>query len=385
MALDRRFVSVTGYALFAVALLAAPLVLGDFGLNRLARYLVFGMLAVAISVSWGYAGILNLGQGLFFGLGAYAIAMYLKLASPMSEQPGASGPVPDFMLWNAEPGAPVDLCCINATSPLWLPFQSEWFAIATGLLLPFALAAALAVLFYRKRISGAYISIILLALALLVRLLAIELQPLTNGYNGLTDLAILELHGVVFDAYSVEAYYLVAGALIVTLFATRLLLTTPAGVILRAISDNEDRARYLGFNVSLFMATFFGLSATIAGLAGMLYVVVTEFASPTFMNVSFSMSMVIWAAVGGRSSLLGACIGAIALNAIGTAASETPVLLEAWTALLGAIFVLVVLFLPRGLVGLAEDVIERLAAGLAAVRGGAAGREAATRAGRGTE
>ena len=146
-------------------------------------------------VSWGYAGILNLGQGLFFGLGAYMTAMSLKLASPTSLQQGSATPVPDFMLWNAEPGAKTDLCCINHGSFLWMPFQNQWFGIAMSLLVPVLVALGIGWVMFRKRISGVFVSIIMLALVLLVRLVVIDAQPMTNGFNGLTDLGDLVVFG----------------------------------------------------------------------------------------------------------------------------------------------------------------------------------------------
>lgn len=118
----RARVNLFTYAVFIALILCGPFALDEFWLNRIAKFLVFGMLGVAISLSWGYAGILNLGQGLFFGLGAYMTAMSLKLAAPTSLQQGSQTPVPDFMLWNAEPGAPTELCCINHGSFLWIPF-----------------------------------------------------------------------------------------------------------------------------------------------------------------------------------------------------------------------------------------------------------------------
>lgn len=362
--LDRHAVAeALAYGLFIAALLALPLVLDEFTLNRFAKYLVYGMLGVAIALSWGYAGVLNLGQGLFFGLGAYMLAMSLKLQSYTSLQQGSDNPIPDFMLWNAEPGAPTELCCISAGSFLWLPFQSQWFGVAMGLILPAAIAFLIGSAIFRKRISGVYVAIVTLALVLLARLLIIDLQGLTNGFNGLTDLGWLTVGGFEFDPYLVETYYIVAISLICTLLAARWLVATRAGLILQATRDDASRARYLGFDVAAYQVFFFTASAAIAGLAGMLYVMASEFASPTFMDLAFSISMVVWAAVGGRRSLLGACIGAILINGIETATSESELLQEAWKAIIGLVFVLVVVCLPRGLAGLGRDLVARLPLG----------------------
>ncbi len=348
------------YAIFIAISFTMPLFLEEFWLNRMAKYMVYGMLGVAISLSWGYAGILNLGQGLFFGAGAYMLAASLKLASPTSLQQGSDTPVPDFMLWNAEPGSLTDLCCITKVSFLWIPFQAQWFGILMGLVLPVALAFILGNIIFRQRISGVFVAIITLATVLLFRLLMIDFQPLTNGFNGLTDLGWFTIGGFEFDPYVVQTYYLVAASLAVVLIATRWLVSTRAGLVLQSIRDDANRTRYLGFDVSSYQIFFFCVSALIAGFAGMLYVIAAEFASPTFMDLTFSITMVVWAAVGGRSSLLGACIGAILINVIEATVSETELFVEAWQAIIGLLFVLVVLFLPRGLAGLANDIADRL-------------------------
>ncbi len=357
---SKRYLDIAAFAVFIGLIMLAPLVMDEFWLNRFAKYLVFGMLGVAIALSWGYAGILNLGQGLFFGLGAYMVAMSLKLASTTSLEQGSDAPVPDFMLWNAEPGAKTDLCCINKGSFLWIPFQSEWFGVVMAIVVPTVIAGILGTIVFRQRIAGVFVSIITLSLVLLVRLLVIDAQPVTNGFNGLTDLGWFTVGDLVFDPYSVATYYLVAVALTLVLGLTRLLVETRAGLILQAIRDDQNRVRYLGFDVPMYQIFFFAVSAAIAGLAGMLYVVVAEFASPTFMDLAFSITMVVWAAVGGRASLLGACIGAILINMTEATVSETKAFVEAWKAIIGLIFILVVLFLPRGLAGFASDVADRV-------------------------
>ncbi|MDX7950787.1 urea ABC transporter permease subunit UrtC [Lichenihabitans sp. Uapishka_5] len=360
--LTKRQFEIASYALFIGIILILPLFLGEFWTNRIAKYLVYGMLGVAICLSWGYAGILNLGQGLFFGLGAYMMAMSLKLASNTSQQQDAATPIPDFMFWNAEPGAKSDLCCIVKGSWLWYPFQSQWFGLVMAVVVPTVVAALLGTIVFRKRITGVFISIITLALVLLVRLLLISSQPLTNGFNGLTDLGSFTFGDFAFDSYGVPLYYVVAVALSLVLILARLLVETRAGLVLQAIRDDQNRVRYLGFDVPAFQIFFFAVSAGIAGLAGLLYVNVAEFASPTFMDLAFSITMVVWAAVGGRSSLLGACIGAILINMAEATMSETQGLLEAWRAIIGLVFILVVLFLPRGLAGLANDAVDWLLA-----------------------
>src|SRR5580700_4744593 len=234
---DKRRFEIAIYLAFFALIMCAPLLLDPFWLNRIAKYLVFGMLGIAVALSWGYAGILNLGQGLFFGAGAYMIAMSLKLASPTSLQQGSDKPVPDFMLWNAEPGSPTELCCINKASFLWLPFQNQWFGVAMGLIVPVAIAGVIGAIVFRKRISGVFVSIITLALVLLVRLVVIDAQPVTNGFNGLTDLGWFKVLGLEFDPYIVPTYYLVAVSLSLVLVGARLLVDTRAGIILHTVRD----------------------------------------------------------------------------------------------------------------------------------------------------
>jgi urea transport system permease protein len=229
-----------------------------------------------------------------------------------------------------------------------------------SVVVPAMVAAGIGWVMFRKRVSGVFVSIIMLAMMLLVRLVVIDAQPLTNGFNGLTDLGNLMLGDVEFDPYSKFTYVVVAGSLALVLALTRLLVETRAGLILQAIRDDQNRVRYLGFDVPAYQIFFFTVSATIAGVAGMLYVVVAQFASPTFMDLAFSITMVVWAAVGGRASLLGACVGAILINIIEAKVSETEGLVQAWRAVIGLIFVLAVLYLPRGLAGVAGDLTDRL-------------------------
>lgn len=343
-----------GYAIFIGFIFLMPLIMDEFWLNRFSKYLVFGMCGVAISLSWGYAGILNLGQGMFFGAGAYAIAFSLKLAS--SAPAGGTTPIPDFMVLNAEPNAVRELGEIVTGSWIWIPFQSQWFGLAMALLVPAVVAGTLAYVLGRGRVSGVYVAIITLSLTLLARLLVVDQQQVTGGFNGITNLGWFNLFGLDLDPFSKTTYYVVACALAAVLLGTRWLVETKAGLVLQGIRLNQNRARYLGYSVKSYQMFFFAVSAMIAGLAGVLYVITSEFASPVFLDIAFSISMVVWAAVGGRGSLLGACIGAILLNYIGAALSETEAFVDAWQLIVGLLFIVVVLWLPRGLAGLVWDI-----------------------------
>lgn len=327
----------------ALVIVAPVLLNNDYLLNKVARYLVLGMLAMSLSLSWGYAGILNLGQAMSFGLGSYAMAMTLKLKTV----PVHTGPqgLPDFMVWNN----------VTQLPWFWWPFESQTFAIFAGMAIPAAVAAALGWFMFRGRVTGVYVAIITLAAMVVLNLVIIDQQQYTGGFNGITDLAQLELFGIAFDAYGRSTYYLVAICMTGALLGAYAFTRTKAGLIIQAIRDHESRVRYFGYDVGAYQIAAFALSAAIAGLAGMLYTIVMEFASPTFLGVQLSLSVVVWCAVGGRQSLLGALLGAILVAGVQGALSESATFLETWTLVMGGLFVLIVLFLPKGLAGLVSS------------------------------
>ena len=336
------------YAAVCLAILLVPLVLDDaFLINKYARYLVFGMLAVSLSLSWGYAGILNLGQAMTFGLGSYCMAMTLKLKT-IPVHTGPDG-LPDFMVWNN----------VTELPWFWVPFYSSVFGVIAGIVVPVLLAALLGWFVFRGRVTGVYAAIISLAAMVVVQLLIIDQQRFTGGFNGITDLAQFDVAGFEFDAYSASSYYLVAICLTATLFLALAITKSKTGLILQAIRDQEDRVRFFGYDVALYKIFVFSVSAGIAGLAGMLYTIVMEFASPTFMGVPLSLSVVIWTAVGGRQSLLGAMLGALIVTGVQGALSESETFLDSWTLVMGLLFVLVVLFLPKGIAGAFEKLSGR--------------------------
>jgi urea transport system permease protein len=332
-----------GYGAFCLLILLVPLVVqDDYLLNKLGRYLVFGIVAVALSISWGYTGILNLGQAVSFGLGSYCMAMALKLRT-IPIQTGAEG-LPDFMVWNN----------VKSLPWFWEPFHSYAFAIGAGILVPAVLAFILGIFIFRARVTGVYVAIITLALLVVVNLVIIDRQRYTGGFNGLTDLEPLQLFGLTFDPYAVATYYLIAGSLTVALFLGFAVVHSKTGLIMQAIRDDETRVRYFGYDVAAYQIFALCFSAGIAGFAGMLYTLVMAFASPTFLAVPISLSIVIWCAVGGRSSLLGSALGAIIVTGVQGSLSDTPAFLETWTLIMGALFIVVVLFLPRGLISLID-------------------------------
>lgn len=340
------------YGGVCLAILLLPILVDDaFLLNKYARYLIFGMLAIALSLSWGYAGILNLGQAMTFGLGSYCMAMFLKLKT-VPIHTGSDG-LPDFMVWNN----------VTELPWIWWPFYSMPFALLAGILVPALFAALLGWFMFGGRVSGVYAAIITLAVMVVVNLIIIDQQSYTGGFNGITDLAQLEIFGFTFDAYSASTYYLVAICLTTTLALSLAVTRSKAGLILQAVRDQEERVRFFGYDVAAYKTFVFAFSAAIAGLAGMLYTIVMEFASPTFLGVPLSLSIVIWVAVGGRQSLLGAMLGALLVTGVQGALSESEAFLDTWTLIMGALFVLIVLFMPKGLAGAFEVIGKRVALG----------------------
>lgn len=348
-------VDCVGYALFALFVLVVLPWTVDFSgyeLNTYARYIALGMVAMALALSWGTAGILNLGQALTFGIGAYIMAMHLKLEAS-GHMPGG---LPDFMGWTN----------VETLPWFWEPFHSLTFTLLGGILIPAGVAGLLGMFMFRGRITGVFVAIITLALMLAARLWVINEQRWTGGENGLTGLAPLEIGGWMVDNYALSFYYLAVGVLFLTLLVGLILTRSKAGLVLRAIKENPSRVRFFGYDVARYETVAFCTSAGIAGVAGMLYALVLEFASPTYMGLSISLAIVVWAAVGGRESLVAAALGGILVNMAEGRLSD--LFFDQWTLMLGLIFIAVVLFLPRGIYGLIDDARRHVEARIAAAR-----------------
>ncbi|GAA2667967.1 MULTISPECIES: urea ABC transporter permease subunit UrtC [Actinosynnema] len=330
--------------LCAVLLAVAPLVLSPFRLGLLAKYLCFAIVAVGIAVAWGRGGMLVLGQGVFFGLGGYAVGMHLKLAE------AGPGGLPDFMVWSG----------VEELPALWAPFANPVFALAAVVLLPGAVAFCLGLLVFRRRVRGAHFAILSQALAAAFVLLLVGRQGVTGGTNGLTNFSSFFGLDLTAQAGQRAVYWITAAALVVVILVARWVVRGPFGRLLVAVRDNEDRVRFLGYDPALVKTLVFTGSAVVAGIGGALFVPVVGIISPALLGVVPSLELLVGVAVGGRFSLAGAVLGAIAVNYAKTAFSED--FAEGWLYLQGGLFVLVLVLAPRGLAGLVERGRERWAA-----------------------
>jgi len=326
------------YAAAFVALVLAPLYVGAYDLSLLGRFLAMGILAMGICLVWGNAGILPLGQGLFFGLGGYALAMHLKLAAL------SPGDIPDFMQWNG----------LDSLPWLWIPFKSGIFAIVAALSIPSLLAAALAWLVFRRRVGGVYFAIITQALALAATTFIISQQPYTGGFNGLTDFSDAFGFDLSDPHTQLGLYWLTVAILALVFIASRWVLQTHFGKLLRAIRDGENRVRFLGYDPAPYKVIAFALGALLAAIAGILFTLNLSVISPAMIGVVPSIEMVIWVAVGGRDSLAGAILGTLLVNfGKDKISSAFP---EFWLYVMGALFILVVTLMPQGIGGVLESI-----------------------------
>ena len=320
-------------ALVLAALLVAPLLLSDFRVALLGKFLTFAILAMSLNLIWGYAGMLSLGHGVFFGLGGYAMAMFLKLES-------ANGKLPDFMFWSGLTELPF----------FWAPFEYAWFAIPMTFIVPAAIAGGLGYLVFRSRITGVYFALITQALALIVSILFIGQQPYTGGTNGITNYTTIFGFAINSPATQVVLYYATLATLALTYLLCAWLIASRFGRLLVAMRDDENRVRFSGYNPAALKTIVFALSAGIAGIAGALFTPQVGIISPTMMGIVPSIEVAIWVAVGGRGVLLGAIVGAILVNGAKSGLSESfPAI---WQYFLGLLFIGAVLVFPSGIMGL---------------------------------
>jgi len=329
-------------------LVVMPLALSEFRLQLLAKYLCFAFPAIGIVMIWGYGGILSLGQGIFFGLGSYMMAMFLKLESTESGSSAQAlssffgSNLPDFMVWNS----------VEKLPWWWEPFHSIWFTVPAILVLPALLAFVLAYANFRKRVGGVYFSIITLALSSIMAIVIIGQQGVTGGVNGITDFKSVLGVSLEQEGIRTKLYLGTVVLLLVALVACRFIVHSRLGKVLVAIRDREDRVRFSGYDPALFKGFIFAVAALLAAIGGALFTLQVGLASPSLVGIVPSIEMVIYAAVGGRLSLIGAVYGSILVGAAKTYFSENFV--SYWLYFIGALFIVVVMFLPQGLAGLVD-------------------------------
>lgn len=326
---DRRNIA---FLLLLAALIAMPFVLSLFRLTLLAKFVCYAIVALGIDLIWGYTGILSLGHAVFFGLGAYIVAMHLKLAS-------LGTVLPDFMKTGGLDALPVFLD----------PLRSAPAALILAILVPVVLAFLLGFMTFRNRIKGVYFSILSQALAWAFVTIFIGMQAYTGGSNGITGFADYFGMSLTAPLDMVKLYYLAVAILALAYIGSTWLMSRDLGKILIAIRDGENRTNFTGYDASRYKTFIFCISAALAALAGALYVPFAGIISPKELDIAFSVEMVIWVAVGGRGTLIGAVLGAFLVSILKTGVSET--MPGAWLYFIGLLFVLVVLFLPKGIVG----------------------------------
>lgn len=338
-----------GSLLLLVLLLAVvlPLSLDIFRLNLVGKYLTYAFVAVGLVMVWGYGGVLSLGQGVFFGIGGYAMAMFLKLeaSDPVTTKIQSTPGIPDFMDWNQ----------ITELPALWLPFKSLPLSLALVVLAPMALAWLVSFAMFKRRVGGVYFAIITQAVALICTVLIIGQQGYTGGVNGMTDLKTMLGWDTRTDGAKYILYYVCVGLLIASIVLCRWIQTSKLGTLLLAMRDKEDRVRFSGYDVSNFKVFIFCLAAGLSGIGGAMFALQVGFMSPSFVGIVPSIEMVIFCAVGGRMSLVGAVYGALLVNAGKTLFSES--FPDLWLFLMAGLFIGVTMAFPMGLAGLWDEKI----------------------------
>ena len=303
------------------------------------KCMAFAIVAIGLDLIWGYTGILSLGHGLYFALGGYGMAMYLKLQS-------TGGAITDFMHIGGLTELPL----------IWKPFQSLPVTLLMVVLVPGIIAGVIGYFIFKNRVKGVYFSIISQALTWAVYSIFIALSPYTNGNVGITD--IKSVFGSIKGNMNFEnlmvLFYVSLILLILVYAGAKFLVGCKFGKLLIAIRDGENRTYFSGYQVSRYKTFVYVLSAILAGVAGAIFVNFNGCITPSQMTISYSITMVIWVAIGGRGTIIGAVIGAFLINLCEYQLSSGG-FVEIWQYVIGAIFCITILFLKGGLVGIVKD------------------------------
>lgn len=345
IAVIAAFIIVIGFLNLAMPE-SSPFYMSSYVVSLFGKYLCYAILALAIDLVWGFCGVLSLGHGAFFALGGYAMGMYLM------RQIGTRGvyadPIlPDFMVflnWQELPW-------------YWYGFDMFWFAALMAVLVPGVLAFAFGWFAFRSRVTGVYLSIITQAMTFALLLAFFRNDMGFGGNNGLTDFKDILGFDVQADTTRVGLFAASGIALVLAYLLAQAIVTSKLGKILIGVRDAESRTRFLGYRVEHYKLFVWTLSAMIAGVAGALYVPQVGIINPSEFAPANSIEAVIWVAVGGRGTLVGAALGAVLVN--GAKTIFTGIMPEVWLFALGALFIAVTLFLPKGILGLTNQIMSK--------------------------
>ena len=333
-------VILTAYIVFANQVIPAGNILhvSTFTVTLLGKYLTYALLAMAVDLVWGYLGILSLGHGAFFALGGYVMGMYLM--RQIGDRGVYGNPLlPDFMVflnWDSLPW-------------FWTGLDQFWFAAIMILLVPGLLAFVFGWLAFRSRVTGVYLSIMTQAMTYALMLAFFRNEMGFGGNNGLTDFKELLGFSLQSDAVRLSLFVASAIALLLGYLSCRFIVNSKLGRIGIAIRDSESRVRFIGYRVEHFKLWVFTFSAVMAGIAGALYVPQVGIINPSEFSPINSIEIIIWVAVGGRATLVGAVLGALLVNYAKT--YFTGAFPEIWLFALGGLFVLVTILAPQGIIG----------------------------------
>ena len=330
----RKIVIIGGISLLVFVVL--PFVIGAFQLALVSKLLLFGALAVSLDLVWGFTGILSFAHGVFFTLGGYAMAYYLKLNLSAANNT-YGGNLPDFMVWNGLESLP------------WFIAPLQYFPVAVLAMVgvPALFAFIIGSFIFRSKVSGVYITIITLAISSALTTFFVSQQAYTGGTNGIADVSQLKFFGTPIPATGIYFIILAYTALLVV--GSWWLTQSNFGLILRSIKENENRIAFLGYDVARFKIFIWTLSAAMAGMAGGLFVPLNKFISPVYLAVAFGTQVVIWVAIGGRGTLVGPLAAAIIMGQIQNSAEKVT---QDWQLIVGIVLIVVVLFIPNGLMSL---------------------------------
>lgn len=329
-----KLAAICGIALLIFIIL--PFLVGEFQLSLVSKLLLFGALAISLDLVWGFTGILSFAHGIFFTLGGYASAYYLKLNLSAANNT-YGGELPDFMVWNGLETLP------------WFIAPLKYFPIAFLAMIgvPALFAFITGSFIFRSKVSGVYITIITLALSSALTTFFISQQAYTGGTNGITDVSKLSLFGI--DIPPIGIYFIILAYTAFVLALSWWLTQSNFGLILRSINENENRIAFLGYDVAQYKIFVWTLSAALAGVAGGLFVPLNRFISPVYLAVAFGTQVVIWVAIGGRGTLVGPLLAAMLLGQIQNSAEKVT---QDWQLVVGVLLLVVVLFIPNGLMSL---------------------------------